>query len=234
MPSEWRAFIIRTNNNTNRCPDSAPRPSPSALSGLDNLSPVPGDYRSLHPSQDGGRPPPALNADGNKGSTPHGNAWEDCRWPCNSLEYPWQNGPGPCQSARHRADNRPAPSEGRNPSAAIVSDSVPQEVGIVDDMIFLDLKDTPIVTWVDKILQFKKHKRKNRAEKVKRAGYDIKSTAETVRKLYLSKWISWYLKRENRYRLKSVNDYVWKFDDVIRDSTVFVKIARIKNISFNK
>jgi len=70
---------------------------------------------------------------------------------------------------------------------AIVSDSVPQEVGIVDDMIFLDLKDTPIVTWVDKILQFKKHKRKNRAEKVKRAGYDIKSTAETVRKLYLSK-----------------------------------------------
>ena len=66
----------------------------------------------------------------------------------------------------------------------VVSDCVSQEAGIVDDIIFLTLKDTPVSIWTDQILQFMRHKRENGAEKIKRAGYDIKSTAETVRNLY--------------------------------------------------
>lgn len=69
----------------------------------------------------------------------------------------------------------------------VVSDCVPQAAGIVDDIVFLNLKDTPVSIWTENIIQFKSYKREDRAELIKNAGYDIKSTAETVRKLYLSK-----------------------------------------------
>ena len=52
--------------------------------------------------------------------------------------------------------------------------------------MFLSLKDTPISVWTDEILRLKNYKREDGAEKIKDAGYDIKSTAETIRKLYLN------------------------------------------------
>lgn len=67
----------------------------------------------------------------------------------------------------------------------IASDCVPREAGIVNDMLFLNLKDTSTSVWVNEILKFKNYKRKDGAEIIKSAGYDIKSTSETIRSLYI-------------------------------------------------
>lgn len=67
----------------------------------------------------------------------------------------------------------------------VLSDTITPDVKLTDEMSFLNLKGTPVSTWTDKILQFKNHRRKNGAEKIKNSGFDIISTAETVRKLYI-------------------------------------------------
>ncbi len=68
----------------------------------------------------------------------------------------------------------------------VLSDTITPDVKLTDDMKFLNLKKTPVSIWVDIVLQFKSHKRKDGAVKIKNAGYDIISTAETIRKLYHS------------------------------------------------
>ena len=68
----------------------------------------------------------------------------------------------------------------------VLSDTITQDVKLTDNTMFLSLKDTPISVWTDEILRLKNYKREDGAEKIKDAGYDIKSTAETIRKLYLN------------------------------------------------
>ena len=68
----------------------------------------------------------------------------------------------------------------------VLSDTITPDVKLTDEMTFLNLKNTPVSTWADIVLQFKSHKRKDGAEKIKNAGYDIISTAETIRMLYHS------------------------------------------------
>ena len=68
----------------------------------------------------------------------------------------------------------------------VLSDTITPDVKLTDDTIFLSLKDTMGSVWTEEILRFKNYEREDGSKKIKRAGYDIKSTAETVRILYLS------------------------------------------------
>ncbi|MBQ7674511.1 MAG: glycosyltransferase [Alphaproteobacteria bacterium] len=66
----------------------------------------------------------------------------------------------------------------------IISDTVPRDVKTTDEMVFLNLNKTPVLNWVNAILQFKNYKRRGNTEKIKNAGYDINSTVATIRNLY--------------------------------------------------
>ena len=67
----------------------------------------------------------------------------------------------------------------------ILSDKIPQEVKILENLEFLSLK-APIEYWADRILAYKDgYMREDMQKEVKAAGYDIKDTAQWLTEFYL-------------------------------------------------
>ncbi|MCB6568168.1 glycosyltransferase family 1 protein [Eubacterium limosum] len=72
-----------------------------------------------------------------------------------------------------------------------MADTITNEVDLTGLVQFISLKNTP-ADWAEKILNYKNNDtRKNTNEMIKKAGYDIKDTAEKMENYYLS-----FLKKE--------------------------------------
>lgn len=65
-----------------------------------------------------------------------------------------------------------------------VSDAVPKEVGLTENIRFLPIDDESI--WVDEILDAHNHERKDESDSIVRSGYEIKEIAKTIENLYLN------------------------------------------------
>jgi len=68
----------------------------------------------------------------------------------------------------------------------IVSDTVTEELKLLDTTEFLSLDAAPSV-WAESILRYRRHRRKNTEETVRKAGYDIETTARVLAALYEGK-----------------------------------------------
>ena len=68
----------------------------------------------------------------------------------------------------------------------LVSDTVPRDVKLTDNVIFLSLKEKPYEQWINEILRLQKRQRTSCTEQIIQAGYDISNTAEIVRNIYLN------------------------------------------------
>ena len=67
----------------------------------------------------------------------------------------------------------------------ILSDQVPQECKMTEDVEFLSLNDSAEL-WAEHILQYRCVKKKDTSESICNAGYDIVNNAEWLQKFYLS------------------------------------------------
>ncbi len=67
----------------------------------------------------------------------------------------------------------------------VASTGITTETKLTDHVSFLSLKESADV-WADALLKFRSDQRKDQTEKIRQAGYDIQSTAEKMRILYLS------------------------------------------------
>ena len=67
----------------------------------------------------------------------------------------------------------------------VASTGITTETKLTDHVSFLSLKENADV-WADALLKFRSDQRKDQTEKIRQAGYDIQSTAEKMRILYLS------------------------------------------------
>ena len=66
----------------------------------------------------------------------------------------------------------------------IFSDTITKEVGLTDKTEFLSLNESP-KTWAEHALMYMGCERKSEVAKLRKAGYDIQQTADTLSKLYL-------------------------------------------------
>lgn len=66
----------------------------------------------------------------------------------------------------------------------IFSDTITKEVGLTDKTEFLSLNESP-KTWAEQALKYMGCERKSEVDKLRKAGYDIQQTADTLSKLYL-------------------------------------------------
>lgn len=69
----------------------------------------------------------------------------------------------------------------------IVSDRIPDEAIITDDIVKINLEDK-LSYWVDRVLEnYPKYDRKNNKEQIEKANYDIKSNARKLEEFYLDR-----------------------------------------------
>ncbi len=68
----------------------------------------------------------------------------------------------------------------------IMSDTITPDCNISDDAYFLSLNESPEL-WAKRILEFKNHNKKNNAEKIIQAGFDIKENAKWLENYYIEK-----------------------------------------------
>lgn len=66
----------------------------------------------------------------------------------------------------------------------IFADTITKEVGLTDKTEFLSLDESP-KTWAEHALMYMGGERKSEVDKLRKAGYDIQQTADTLSKLYL-------------------------------------------------
>lgn len=66
----------------------------------------------------------------------------------------------------------------------IFSDTITKEVGLTDKIEFLSLNEYS-KTWAEHALKYMGCERKSEVDKLRKAGYDIQQTADTLSKLYL-------------------------------------------------
>lgn len=66
----------------------------------------------------------------------------------------------------------------------IFSDTITKEVGLTDKTEFLSLNESP-KTWAEHALKYMGCERKSEVDKLRKVGYDIQQTADTLSKLYL-------------------------------------------------
>lgn len=68
----------------------------------------------------------------------------------------------------------------------IFSTNITKEVALIDETSFLSLESS-IETWVDQILKFRKVRRCNKSEIIKKKGYDVQIIANEMQHFYLSR-----------------------------------------------
>ena len=66
----------------------------------------------------------------------------------------------------------------------VASNNVPSDIQLSEDVVFLSLDDD-IKSWGECVMSFKNHKRLNQKELINQKGFNVNSTAEQVRNLYL-------------------------------------------------
>ena len=66
----------------------------------------------------------------------------------------------------------------------IFSETITKEVGLTDKIEFLSLNESP-KKWAEHALMYMGSERKSEVNKLRKAGYDIQQTADTLSKLYL-------------------------------------------------
>ena len=67
----------------------------------------------------------------------------------------------------------------------VISDTVTKEIALTDSVKFLSLSEPPEI-WAERILRFKQgFQRKPTTEQIKRAGFDIRDTAQKLERFYL-------------------------------------------------
>ena len=64
----------------------------------------------------------------------------------------------------------------------VISKGAPETVKLTDNVFRIDLADKQ--SWIDKIVALRNVRRSNDSESVRKAGYDIRDTAEQIRELY--------------------------------------------------
>ena len=67
----------------------------------------------------------------------------------------------------------------------VASEGVPKETKVTDDVVFLPLTDGA-AAWAETVLSFRGRTRTDGADRVRTGGYDIRSSAEEIRKLYFA------------------------------------------------
>lgn len=67
----------------------------------------------------------------------------------------------------------------------LISDTVPRDVKLSDNVAFLSLKENTCEQWINEILRLQNRQRTSNTEQVKQAGYNISNTAEMVRNMYI-------------------------------------------------
>lgn len=70
----------------------------------------------------------------------------------------------------------------------VTSDAIPEAADVTNTMIRLSL-DSPVSVWVDSLISAEGTERKNLADEVKKAGYDIRSVAKEMENYYLNAYI---------------------------------------------
>ncbi len=69
----------------------------------------------------------------------------------------------------------------------IISDKVPTECILTDNVDSMKLEDSPKV-WANKVLKYKNYERRNTKQDIEKANFDIKTNAKWLQEFYLNKY----------------------------------------------